>query len=364
MTTTPKPPIEELDNRSVSCSPPVEAFFARLSYEHTRFLDAVAEAAASLEDEPAGLAEIAARHARLAQQLLDAQRSIMRRKAEVTAIVASISAVASSEARDLVDAAFGEAETMCGGVDEILSTGSWGMRASSQRESATLLDDAREFEEPPGARAEHQLRALLDEWWIIVQDEAQAEIEDARGRAAVERHLAEIEAGEILEAARALSALDTPPVEMIDPANDVSDDVIDGAANDARAATTPPARDEPATTQPPSPMLIELGAAIDAVDHTGLGAVLASLIDALQVPPGDKSPDANTDEASIAEDQLVLVGATDSAISPGPGSQEAFDHFWHARHDGRSAREWVFVQVLLPMVAVVAVLALVLAWIG
>lgn len=73
-----------------------------------------------------------------------------------------------------------------------------------------------------------------------------------------------------------------------------------------------------------------------------------------------------------------IAGVTDAAgvpaaawPAPEPGSlmlaDHAFDRFWSGRSaDGgrHSRREWFLLQVVLPMVAVVSVLSLILAWIG
>jgi hypothetical protein len=60
-----------------------------------------------------------------------------------------------------------------------------------------------------------------------------------------------------------------------------------------------------------------------------------------------------------------LRGDVDSLTDETAAPQEAFDRFWGLR-SARSAggRDWMFPQLLLPAVAVIAVLALVLAVVG
>ncbi len=105
----------------------VEAFLARLRREQVRFLDAISAARLELHSEPGQLAKAAALHARLAQRFLDAQRSILRGRAEADARIARI--VEDGETADVL---------------------------------ASMTNAALES---GGAQAERQLRSLLDDWW-------------------------------------------------------------------------------------------------------------------------------------------------------------------------------------------------------
>lgn len=105
----------------------VEAFLATLRREQVRFLDAISAARVELHSEPGQLAKAAALQARLTQRFLDAQRSILRGRAEADAKVARIAE---------------DAETT---------------------DSLAILSNA--AFESDGAEAERQLRSLLDDWW-------------------------------------------------------------------------------------------------------------------------------------------------------------------------------------------------------
>ena len=94
----------------------VETYFDRLTREQARFVDAVAEARRLIDGEPGQLAKTAALQGRLTQQFLDAQRSILRGRADVDAKVARIAEDAEAEADAIVATADGQATEMCGNV--------------------------------------------------------------------------------------------------------------------------------------------------------------------------------------------------------------------------------------------------------
>jgi hypothetical protein len=133
--------------------------------------------------------------------------------------------------------------------------------------------------------------------------------------------------------------------------------------------------------------------ALDTTTHEDLDDVLASLLDGLDrgpvtegplVQPAVAPPEPEVPVrspmprvATLLPDPIptpVLpppVGSArarrevDSLTDETAAPQEAFDRFWEPK-SARSAggRDWVFPQLLLPAVAVIAVLALVLAVVG
>jgi hypothetical protein len=366
MTTTP-PASQHLGDVPVIGST-VEAFFAQLGEAQARFVRVVSEAGAWLDNEPIELAELAAHQARLTQQLFDAQRSILRRRADVESGANCIAERSELEAQALVDAALRDAAAICTDLDEVTAFGDvLAMRRHGRDPTPPVpVERGLAHDETGADPAEQQLQALLDQWWRMEVERGEAMIDGARARAAVRLHLAEIEAGEIHETARAVSAAPMA-AQAVNGAGDVAaepsghSDAIDWPDAPQLLASVP--------TLPmnPPPMVCELGEALDLTDQAGLDALLVSFIDALREPPAD----ADTSEAPADETSNATAPQSPDGTRAAPAhvvaTQDAFDRFWgsgHGRAAQRGTREWVFVQILLPMVAVVAVLTLVLAWIG
>ncbi len=364
--------VYEADERRFTVA--VETYFDRLTREQARFVDAVAEARRLIDGEPGQLAKTAALQGRLTQQFLDAQRSILRGRADVDTKVARIAEDAEAEADAIVATADGQATVMCGNVadfsigqpcgatasvtvrtleltrqrddprvadistdhrsvrQEIAELGAAVVRTSAEADSlASVIDAAFELDDPDGVKAEGQLRSLLDHWWRSEVQEAKAGVDDAQARAAMRRHVARIEAGEIIEAARVTSGTESLGVPI-----------------------------PPTTMLPPS-----MVSALDIVDHDGLDSLLVYLLEALA--------DGSTESRTRSADVITAVQPSAAAFVAEPpevggaASEEAFDRFWGAGSAHAAqwvARRWIFAQVLGPIVTVVAALALVLAWIG
>jgi len=125
----------------------VDAYLDTLRKEQARFLDAIAGARSLLNGQAGQLPQFAAAQGLLTRQFLDAQRSIMRRRAEIDAEIATI-----------VD----EASGLAAGIIDTRSL------------------------EPRTTSAQRQLAALLDDWWRIENQDRQAVIDAARGQSTVE----------------------------------------------------------------------------------------------------------------------------------------------------------------------------------
>ena len=152
METAPK--LYHVVNQAAGHSAGVDAFLDALRREQACFLDTIAGARSLLDGESGQFARFTATHGLLTRQFLDAQRSIMKRRAEIDAEVAMI-----------IDEAGFTAETV----------------------------DTRQLE-PRITAAQRQLAALLDDWWRVENQDGRALVDAARARAAV-RQPAEIEAG-------------------------------------------------------------------------------------------------------------------------------------------------------------------------
>jgi hypothetical protein len=234
---------------------------------------------------------------------------------------------------------------------------------------ARLIDGAFEGAEPDGAAMKRQLRELLDEWWRIENQEDKAAIDDANARAAMRVHVATVESNQIVEAAAVREEFAAPRFTY-----------------------------EPPKHVPP------MVAALDTTNHEDLDEMLSSLLDALDAPIGLPEADValNDDVAPSAEvarsvdaDPPVIDAPAATLLAPPPADaipvpsatpvakealpygrpdslndvtaapQEAFDRFWGTlTARGSGGRDWIFMQVLFPAVAVIAVLALVLAVVG
>lgn len=347
----------------------VEAFFANLTDAQSRFVRTVADATTWLDDADVDLAQYAALHARLTQQIFDAQRAILRKRADSDAAALRVGRSAEAEAQRLVDDALAEAAVLCADLEEVTAFGDvLAMRRDGREPSPPALIENVEPDTDRRVEAtERQLQGLLDDWWSAEVERANTRLDEAQARAAVCLHLARIEAGEILEAARAVSA-----AAIVDDSRPATDDDDNGPAAtgedlESHPSPSPSQLSSPVPLLPSAsapPVLVELDAVLDVADPVGLEALLASLLDALRDPPADvttSDADATDGEASNAD---VSAGHSETAVAAAP--QDAFDRFWSAGHARvrRGTREWFLMQVMLPMVAVVAVLALVLAWIG
>ena len=339
----------------------VERYLVRVGKEHHRFVAALAEANRDLGS-VGQLAKMASVQKRLTQEFLDAQRAILKRRAETDAEVADIVAAADVEAALVLRSARARARIAAGPPLPPPVAGSWPAplvgrpvprvrpidelaSAEASESLARLIDGAFESAEPDGEVARRQLRDLLDSWWEAEKQEAKAAADDATARAAMTIHTAKIEAGEI--------ARFVPP-------------------------TTTPLDIEPYRHQPPAALASPMVRALDETDHAHLDDVLAHLLDELDTDanaPSLPETPRSADRDDVALEDLFgappggtavapsLPAPTDSLNDRSDAPQEAFDRFWTA-FGGAGPRRWMYPQFLLPAVAVVSVLALVLAVVG
>jgi hypothetical protein len=367
---------------TIDRTPPGEEFVARVGKEQERYLQAFAEARKGLDGEPGQLAAIAAVQGRLTRQFFDAQRSLLRRRAVTDQRVMGIGEDAQVEASELLAVARTEAARaafstppvsfaapigrvptlvepparrtmplvppapgrdpflsgpvpMVGGPrpgnDQIAVLGAAAVVSGADADALQLVvDDAFTAVEPDGAAAERQLRELLDQWWRAERDDERAALDDATARAAMHLHLARVRAAEISGDRPA-----TPPAAMTE--------------------TLPP---------PPVPELLPqpLASALADVDHTRLDEVLASLLD--DWTPTDTGLTALASPVGVAPVSVeppISLDDVDTGLTP----EQAFESFWGTPEPTPvTRRRWVFPQLLVPAVTVVAVLALLMALVG
>ncbi len=371
--------------------PESAAYLTHLAREQDRFLASVAEASARVGDGAGQLGKVVAIQNRLTQEFFDAQRSIIRRRAETEAAIAQIEHAAARDARQL-------ASSMRSGWSgwpappsspaALPAPSEWSPPGSSvpplehasvgvvrerqiddadMASVARLVDGAFEQREPDGDIMRRQLREVLDGWWTAEQHEAKAAVDDATARAAMRVHLARVEA----DIARAdqvraefaapafryepprhvsplINALDTTTHEDLD---DVLASLLDGLDGTSVAAAPIEQSAVVQSAVDQSPMELP---AVERPEPSALPRVAAPIPSAVSAPV--LPPPAGSATAPVGTDSL-----TDDSTVP----QEAFDRFWGLR-SARNAggRDWLFPQLLLPAVAVIAVLALVLAVVG
>lgn len=154
-------------------------FLTGLAEEQRRYLSSLGELGSGLPGHAADLPVLAAGHARLAREFLDAQRAILRRRAETAADVAAIVSTVVGQTLP-PPAPAGRVELAL--PDPVPSEPD----ATSSSAIADMVDRA--FEDPT-ATSERELRELLDGWWARECEEGRALLADAHARAAAARHL-------------------------------------------------------------------------------------------------------------------------------------------------------------------------------
>jgi cell division septum initiation protein DivIVA len=345
----------------------VDAFLDTLRKEQTRFLDAIGQARSLLGGQSGQLAHVTAIQGRLTRQFFDAQRSIVARRAEVDAEVERIVRDADREAMELVATARAQAEAKlaAGGVaglpvpfpppvtpsirqgfegnvrstrQEIAALGVASMRTMAEADSlARIIDEAFEPDEPDGAAAARQLATVLDEWWHAEHQEGQAVIDDAHARAAVRRHVAGVEAHEIIES-------------------------VHLSENTLEPLTSSTTLQLGESVLPP-----DMRRALEQGGDDGLDALLASLARSLQPTISPFEPPQGT----AADDLVILPQSAAPRSSTATSPEDAFRRFWGKGPDqpphsatSRLSVRGVATHVVLPIAAVTSGLAALMAWMG
>jgi len=357
----PSPP--EPNNAIVPRS--VQEYLTRLGDKQAGFLSALAAANRSLHSSQGQVSKLACLQLRLTQEFLDAQRAILKRRAQTDAAVAAIA----TDAAIAADALVAEVRSRTTIIDDAsnLDASSAGDRPvstdsavgpglgtavlASSEHAVTgtgtadgeldhdilveLIDGAFESSEPDGVAARRNLRELLDGWWEVENQEATAAIDDANARAAMHLHLARVEANELESSAAPTMGAEPADLYVHRPTSALSNPLV---------------------------------AALDQTDHEHLDDVLLHLLDGL-APTVPAEPESWTTESPIGTmmfidpPRLPPVQAKDSLNDASAAPQEAFDRFWGA-FSATKGRTWIFPQLVLPAVAVVATLAVVLAAVG
>jgi len=344
----PEPPLSgSYGGVTVVLSPQAEDYLDALRHEHQRFLLAVGEASSRLGGESDELARLAAVHSRLTRQFFDAQRSLLRNRAEVDAQVEQITQDAESNSSMLAEAVHrrvqaklhhpaGKAE-QCIGSPMVAATeasqaaqGPWLMSATTRPQDLAALageiDGVFEQREPDGVVAQRQLGQLLDAWWGSEQQEARAAIDDAHARSAVRQHLAVAEASSAVRSSNMLS-------ESL-------------AVSAGRL---------------PQAMI----AVLDLAAATDLAGVLAALAASLEVP--DVAPSAEAVGADQIDVPLVSGAILRFEALPGTVADEAFHQFWSKEPSlapsSRRSRWWLSGAVMFPIMLASSLAVLATAWV-
>ena len=374
-------PRREQVNPPASCA--TDAFLDSLRREQAAYLDALRQAAARLSPHDGQLACVAASHTRLTQQFFDAQRAILARRAKFDVEVARITATADADADALLAAARSgwTVSSSDASVTRGLPVG--GDRRSVARDRSSVSqevaaigfnvvrsgDEARALApliaaaiapcEPDGRAAQRELTDLLDRWWSAENQGCLVMLDDARAQAAMRRHLAAVEAAEI--------------VQQVHGRDELLDAVV-GPAADSSAG--PSVGLLPASAAAPRLIPVAIAAALprDVVaalasadpGNGGLDAVLAALAATLEpsvwpapLPPADL----------VIKMDLVPVGATHHPVVYQPTSQ-AVERAVERRRTSRATTLAAQVadsapgRIMLPVVACTSALTILMALIG
>lgn len=415
MDTTPRSTIQDVIGGPVELTTSLaETYLDALSREQARFLAATSDARRALADDDGQLGAVAALHGRLTQQFFDAQRAILRRRAETDGRVRAINEGSESEASRLLDlpplAPALDAHSACrfptlDQNDQLAEDDDDGEDRSIRQQIAdlvtamvrpgddvdaiaTVVDDAFVPDEPDGDLVRRDLQGVLDQWWDAERQETQASIDDANARAAMRRHLAMVQSGrygEVDEAARPGEAepvaaeperwvaVEPAPVavevavEVEDVPTEVAEEyvsvvgsieavgvaVVETVVVETEDVAAAAPRDAPEAAAP-----LDLLAVLDDGDDQDLDHLLASLLDALG-----------------GDDVAPLPPPTHPAPSlpvaaPIAGPIEPFEQFWSpvpsvpAGPAPEPARRLMSVHVMLPAVGLISALALLMAWLG
>jgi hypothetical protein len=297
--------LQQHDFARVPAAPTAEvaSFFEALRGAHACFLDTVGRAQSLLEHDAGQLAHIASVQSRLTRSFLDAQRSILMHRAEIDAEVALVGLPERAQATEVVAAA---------------------------REQSFI-------------EAERQLATLLDAWWVAEREEGRAALDDAFARSAMHHHIASVEAA--------------GPVVWTAP----------------QTLPASPVPAEPRTyVVTPDVALSQTLAALDTAESDSLEDLFRSLAEALDEPAQAAAPVSF--DAPCADAQPVDLAPPAQLLAPSVvveneevARAEAFQEFWQAPQppvETKRASTWVITQVVVPMAAVTAAVAIIMAWIG
>jgi len=134
-------------------SPDVDAYLARLGLEQRRFLTAVGEANRDLNGSAGQLNKVVAIQTRLAQEFLDAQRAIIKRRAETDADIAEIAENADRDAGALLAAVRSRVCISIGRPLPAPAIGSWAAPMSMPLPASIVRPSIAEAQTAPASRS-------------------------------------------------------------------------------------------------------------------------------------------------------------------------------------------------------------------
>jgi hypothetical protein len=294
------PRLYHVVNSSADGDTGVNAYFETLRREQTRFLEAVERARSLLGSDSGQLAQVTATQGMLTRQFLDAQRSIMKRRAQVDAEVGGI-------------------------VKEAASL-------------STVLVGAFEADHPAYTNAQQQLATLLDDWWHA---------ENVRGRTVLDAaQAATRHNGQENEAATSQAAL--PPPKPDDECADLA----------------PPVRLAPSVPLAPPSLPAPLVITLDDAKATDLVSLCAGIADSPQSSGATRPDlrIAPADDLVIRLDLPTSVASTRGASEETFG--EFWGERRHPRPTGTGTTKWVAAHILLPVTVLTSALCVVMTLIG
>jgi hypothetical protein len=315
-----------------------------LRSEQFRFLDAMGEANEILRHESGRIALIAAVQNRLTQQFFDAQRSIIMRQAVYDAEVERIDRTADQDVEEIVAAARDRVRAItaagrplqppAGAPTAGVEPPAPGIALALRTEQALadLPESAFDPTEPDPEIAQRQMAALLDQWWAMLNNDGQSQVDHAHARAAMRRHVAAIETA-LVEP----SAPRRPPVAHEGVAHQgVAHQGVapEGVAPEPAAHPSTPAAPLPppavrslpapvAATPPPPPTAPAVSAPHAARGDAITGRLPVTAPPAVILPPQL----VHAIEAAPIEDLRALLESLDQLLQQGqPAVREGSDH--------------------------------------
>lgn len=335
-------------------------FLDALRQEQVAFLDSMRSLCMPLGSCSGSLAAAASSQARLTQQFLDAQRSLLRRTAEYDTAALDIERSAAEDARQMVIGAANYALD-CGVPTDTLDSLRW-----TSLDATRPIDDGSDADAAEVAsRHQQELSALLDRWWAETLSRGTSAVDRANSFASHVRGRADDRVSQILEAV----ARHTAPRSAEAPA--------DGSAfvtSDLLAALD--TTDSSDLGRLLDSMLLSLGgndvaspdlSGSTEADAPRAAADLSVLLDALEAEMAATTPitaEIPIEAVGAADAALIQLGqrAADPAAAPAVGSERgaAIDY----GDDDPAGPLAVLTRVVLPMLAAVGAAVALLAWMG
>ena len=338
-------------------------FLDALRQEQVAFLDSMRTLCMPLGSCSGSLAAAASSQARLTQQFLDAQRSLLRRTAEYDTAALDIERSAAEDARQMVIGAANYALD-CGVPSDTLEALRW-----SALDAAVPVDESAAADAGEVARRQQQeLSRLLDSWWAEAQERGTTIVERANSFAGVVRSRADARVSQILEAvARQTAPLsgeaptdisDLMPLDLLAALETADSGDLGGLLDSLLLSLGAPDEAAPLLAAPSDlagpTVSAEITALLDSLGGTGLAP------DPAPFEPEPVGAPVNGIDGALIQLGQRATELSSPLVSPSatvPAAPVVFD-------DEPAGLLAVFTRVVLPMLLAVGAAVALLAWMG